>query len=111
MERLAYKNNKRLHDILRRYSPSELKVIRLFLKCGEEYYVMPREEYEKKSDEEAVPIIYRSDIQGENPKIKRGIENLVSYVREKGIPIYVDEDTWRALDFPLAAFPTLSFRQ
>lgn len=104
METITYNDNKRLQEILHRYSPSELKVIRLFLKSGEEYYVMPKEEYEAKSDEEGVPIIFRSDIQGENLQIKRGIENIVSYVREEGIPISVDEDTWRALDFPLAAF-------
>lgn len=97
---LNYKNNKKLQELLQEYPPSKLRVIRIFLKSREEVYVIPKSEYEAKSEEERLPIIY-SNLQGENSEIKKGIENLVSFIREKGTPISIDKDTWKALNFSL----------
>ncbi len=96
--------NKGLEQTLKKYSPEELKVVRLTLKSGEEWRVVPKTEYEERSDREGIPAKFVPDLQGDNSRIKNGIENMVTYVREQGVPVSVDEETWDALRNPIPAF-------
>lgn len=104
MKILEYENNKRLQEILQEHTPSELKTVRISLKSKEEYYVLLKEEYDKKVEEEGVPAFYMRGFLGKNPLLKKKVENMVSYLRQSGIPISPDEDTWEALDFPIPDF-------
>ncbi len=95
--------NARLQEALEKHSPRDLKVVRVTLKSGEECYVVEKDKYERKHDEQGLPLVFDPERQGENLQVKKWIENLVSYVRAEGIPVSVDEETWDALNFPVPA--------
>ncbi len=92
--------NKKLEEALSKHTPEELKVVRLTLKSGEECYVVPKADYEARYDGQGLPLIFDSAKQGDDGMVKIGIENMVAYVRQEGIPISVDEETWEALKNP-----------
>ncbi|MBI4163942.1 MAG: hypothetical protein HY512_03700 [Candidatus Aenigmarchaeota archaeon] len=101
--------NKKLEEVLSKHTPAELKVVRLTLKSGEECYVVPKTDYEARYDEQGLPLAFDSAKQEGDGMVRIGIENMVSYVREKGIQVSVDEETWDALGNPTPAILVARF--
>ena len=101
-------HNKKLEGALNKHTPEELKVVKLVLKSGEECYVIRKADYETRYDEQGLPLVFDS-AKGDDGMIKIGIENMVSYIREQGIPVSVDEETWDALGNPVPAILVARF--
>ena len=79
LEDIYYDKNIQLHELLKEYNPSEIKVVEYI----EQHYAIPKKEFESKSK-----------------------KDLIFYIKEHGVKIAAEQETWNALKYPIPCLIT-----